>query len=207
MSVKRSNPGAFKVLIDRVDGIDQKISKAGWFASSKYEDGTPVAYVASIHEFGVTFTHPGGTPYRIGADGRAVFVAKGSPGADLLPLTKPHVIVIPARPFMRPTIIREQKNWIALMAAGFRDVLAGKRSAESVMEAVAAKAAGDVARTITEITEPPLKPGTIRARQRQLADSKTVGSLDKPLVASGILFDTLINDGVKVEDKGSDTGE
>lgn len=205
MSVRRSNPTAFKVLAKRVDGIDQKISKAGWYQSAVYEDGTSIAYVASIHEFGVTFTHPGGTPYRIGPDGRAVFVAKDAPGADTLPLTKPHTIIIPARPFMRPTILREQNNWIALMASGFRAVLAGNTTAENVMEAVAARAVGDISKTISEITDPPLKPGTVRARMNALSDTETVGSLTKPLIASGLLFDTLINDGVRVEDKSNDT--
>lgn len=32
-----------------LDGIECQV---GWFSSAKYEDGTPVAYVASIQEFG-----------------------------------------------------------------------------------------------------------------------------------------------------------
>lgn len=35
-----------------LDQLAGKQAKAGWFESDKYEDGTPVAYVASIHEFG-----------------------------------------------------------------------------------------------------------------------------------------------------------
>lgn len=191
MSVRRSNPSGFKILTDRVAGIGKKVAKTGWFESAKYEDGTPVAYIASIHEYGVSFTHPGGTPYRIGPDGRAIFVAKDSPGAASLPVTKAHTIVIPARPFMRPTIIEQKKNWLAIMTRGYRDVLAGKTTESDLMELLGGVAAGDVAKTISEITDPPLKPGTIRARQKMLSDQKTVGSLDKPLVASGILFDTL----------------
>lgn len=33
-------------------GIDGYTSKVGWFESAKYEDGTPVAGVAAVHEFG-----------------------------------------------------------------------------------------------------------------------------------------------------------
>lgn len=191
MPVRRSNPRGFNILTERVAGIGKKVAKTGWFESAKYEDGTPVAYIASIHEYGVSFTHPGGTPYRIGADGRAVFVAKDSPGAAGLPVTKPHTIVIPARPFMRPTIIERKEEWLRIMARGYKQVLAGQTTEYDLMELIGGVSAGDVSKTISEITDPPLKPSTIRARQKKLSDQKTVGSLDKPLVASGILFDTL----------------
>jgi len=35
-----------------LDQLAGKQSKAGYFETAKYEDGTPVAYVAAIHEFG-----------------------------------------------------------------------------------------------------------------------------------------------------------
>lgn len=38
-------------------------ARAGWFASSKYPDGTPVAYVAAIHTYGYA---AGGIPPRTG---------------------------------------------------------------------------------------------------------------------------------------------
>lgn len=57
---------------------------------------------ALIHELGGVINHPGGTPYLIGEDGKAVFVSKNSPGAANLPKTKPHQIVMPARPYLRP---------------------------------------------------------------------------------------------------------
>ncbi len=55
---------------------------------------------ARIHEYGGTINHPGGTPYFIGDDGLAKFVSKAK-GGDL-PVTKPHTITIPARPYIRP---------------------------------------------------------------------------------------------------------
>ncbi|CAH0447401.1 hypothetical protein LMG10661_03467 [Ralstonia syzygii subsp. syzygii] len=51
--VKRSpGPGGAR-LQQAVQGIGGKVGKVGWFESSKYPDGTPVAYVAAIHEHGV----------------------------------------------------------------------------------------------------------------------------------------------------------
>ena len=42
-----------KAVIDRVPAQMEKVeAKIGWFPSAKYPDGTPVAYVAAIQEFG-----------------------------------------------------------------------------------------------------------------------------------------------------------
>lgn len=57
---------------------------------------------ALAHELGATIEHPGGTAYMIGDDGKAVFVSNDSPAAAELPRTKPHQIVLPARPYLRP---------------------------------------------------------------------------------------------------------
>ena len=51
MTVRREGPGTAKVLatLEGLDGLDGKV---GWFESAHYPGGTPVAYVATIHEFG-----------------------------------------------------------------------------------------------------------------------------------------------------------
>lgn len=66
---------------------------------------TSNAPYAAIHEFGGTFMHPGGTPYFIDAETKlAKFVSKDSPAAAGLPVTKPHQITMPERPYMRPAV-------------------------------------------------------------------------------------------------------
>ena len=196
MEIKRKNPKVFETIIARVKDLDGKVGKAGWFHTSRYADGTPVAYIAAIQEFGVHINHPGGTPYRIGEDGRAVFVSKAE-GAGLK-TTKAHPIVIPPRPFMRPTVLRESQNWIALMASGSKAVLAGNSTGSDVMEAVSGKAAADIAVSITQVFSPPLKASTIAARRRARADKKTVGLLSKPLVDSGRMLEQ-VNHSVETE--------
>lgn len=190
-TVRRSNPEAFKVLAARLGALDGVTGKTGWLGSQKYENGMPVAAVAALQENGATIAHPGGTPYRIGADGRAVFVSKAQ-GAGL-PVTKAHQIVIPPRPFFRPTIAAKQQEWLNQLGAGAKAVLAGKASPIGVMDIVTARAAADVAKTISEIFSPPLKPATIAARRRQMANKKIIGNLTKPLVFRGILVDALTN--------------
>lgn len=190
-TIRRSNPGAFETLRTRLKELDGKVAKAGWFETSKYEDGTPVAYIAAIQEFGVHINHPGGTPYKIGPDGRAVFVSK-SAGAGL-PVTKPHTIVIPPRPFMRPTVDRERAAWVDLLRSGSRSVLSGTTTAVNVMQAIGLKAAGDIAKSITLVFAPPLKASTIARRRNALTNKKTVGLLTKPLVDSGLMLNTVSN--------------
>lgn len=51
MTVRREGPGAAKVLA-AIKGLDGLEGKTGWFESAHYPDGTAVAYVATIHEFG-----------------------------------------------------------------------------------------------------------------------------------------------------------
>ncbi len=50
-TVQHSQDGWNKLNL-AIKELESKVSKAGWFESNKYEDGTPVAYVASIQEFG-----------------------------------------------------------------------------------------------------------------------------------------------------------
>jgi len=154
-TVKRDNPKAFDTLNARLKELEGKQAKVGWFATSKYEDGTPVAYIAAIQEF-------------------------GSPKNN-----------IPPRPFMRPTVIHQKNEWIQLLTSGARSILAGKSSITTVMNAIGLKASADIAKSITQVFSPPLKPATIAARKRKRADKKTLGLLTKPLVDTGLMLNTV----------------
>lgn len=60
MSVRRK-PGASITIDAALEGLDGLVGKTGYFENAIYPDGTPVAYVATIQEFG----HPeGGIPAR-----------------------------------------------------------------------------------------------------------------------------------------------
>lgn len=201
VGVKRSNPNGLTILLARLNDLDGKVAKAGWFASSKYENGAPIAGIAAVQEYGATINHPGGTPYKIGPDGKAIFVSKAV-GANL-PVTKPHTIVIPPRPFMRPTVTRDKPTWISLFKDGAKAVLNGQRTGLEVLDAVGQFAAGGIAKSIVAVTAPSLKASTVAARRRQMADRKTVGALDKPLVHSGLLLDTVSS---AVEDDDGQSG-
>ena len=81
---------------------------------------------AAIQEYGGTINHPGGTPYFIGKDGKARFVSKSGFGAyHNLPVTKPHTITLPERPYMRPALAEKKQEGIALVAKAVSHVLKG----------------------------------------------------------------------------------
>ena len=48
---RKAGPGAQQLRV-MLDGLSNKVARVGFFPSAKYEDGTPVAYVAAIQEFG-----------------------------------------------------------------------------------------------------------------------------------------------------------
>ncbi len=50
--IHKPGPGGAR-LQKALQEISGKVGKVGWFESSKYQDGTPVAYIAAIHEHGV----------------------------------------------------------------------------------------------------------------------------------------------------------
>jgi hypothetical protein len=51
MSVRRDRSGGDRLTVALRD-IDGLVGKTGYFETAKYPDGTPVAYVATIHEYG-----------------------------------------------------------------------------------------------------------------------------------------------------------
>lgn len=62
---------------------------------------------AEIHQFGGVINHPGGTPY-IPVNGLVRFISKKKAEGKHYPVTKPHKITMPARPFL--TITEQELN-------------------------------------------------------------------------------------------------
>lgn len=56
-------PGPGLAVLKALGEMDGQQSRVGWFKTSKYPDGTPVAYVAAIQEFGYA---PKNIPPRMG---------------------------------------------------------------------------------------------------------------------------------------------
>lgn len=153
------NPGGLSEHLQKaIADLETKRLSVGWFDTAKYEDGTPVAYVATIQEFG----YPGGN--------------------------------IPPRPFMRPTIAEKRDEWTDTLRKGSKQVINGKLTVTQMLGQFGMMASGEIAQTISQVTSPPLKPSTLRARQSR---KKTPGVSTKPLVDTGLLIQSVSS---KVED-------
>lgn len=102
---------------------------------------------------------------------------------------------IPPRPFMRPTVRRCTPIWGKIAAQGSKAVLNGNATMADVMEGIGLNAVGEIRRSISQVTEPPLKPATVAARRRARATGQ---ASDKPLIDTKRMFDTITH---TVEDK------
>ena len=146
----------------------------GKAASSTYDNGMSVLSVAASNQFGNDIDHPGGTPYMIGAGGKAIFVKKDSPGAARLPKTKPHRIKIPARPFMdhaTEAMIADVKGEMEAVAkqANRREV-----SAAQALKKIGLFGEKSIQEAITDGMYEPDAPSTVRRKKSS-----------KPLIDTG----------------------
>lgn len=75
MSVRRvEGPVSLSAALGALDGV---VGKTGYFETAKYPDGTPVALIAAVHEFGFP---EGGVPAR--PTMRPTALALGQPGGE-----------------------------------------------------------------------------------------------------------------------------
>lgn len=105
---------------------------------------------------------------------------------------------IPPRPFMRPTAQEQKGNWGKLARQGAERMLDGSMTIGTVMEGLGLQAQGDIAKKITEITAPALKPSTVKARARKHSNAKGLKGWNiKPLVDTGTMLNQLTHDVVE----------
>lgn len=103
-------------LLDKVGG--QTELQVGFFEDATYPDGTPVAYIAAVQEFGGTVEVPEHKTeiYRsVRQDGtfnkKGRFVRRNKSNFATTHTVPAHVINIPPRPFMRNTIANNKDGW------------------------------------------------------------------------------------------------
>lgn len=111
---------------------------------------------------------------------------------------------IPPRLGMRSTAREKQEQWKHTVEGVSRAVAQGKIEPGRVMEALTLAAEGHMRETISKVTSPPLKPATVAARMRRLADKGAsvtgkpggagIAGITKPLVDTGILLNTLTSE-------------
>lgn len=168
MTVKRVTSDAGKHLLEAIKKLEDKSVKVGWIHSQYYIDSREsVAAIAAQNEFGNPKKH------------------------------------IPARPFMRPTIAAKQNEWRLTAENGAKKVLSGKLSIDKVLDLIGFQAEGDIKKTIKQLYSPALSETTILARIGRNArlssikgrlKEKSIGNITKPLIDTGIMFNTLTHE-------------
>lgn len=100
---------------------------------------------------------------------------------------------VPPRLGLRNVAADKQKEWAHTAENISRAAARGQIAPENVMTAVCLAAEGDARKQIATVTSPPLKPATVAARRRRLADggAGARASIEKPLVDTGIMLNTL----------------
>ena len=124
MSSVKVNLSALKKLSKQLKEADKKELQVGWFSSAKYDDNTPVAYVAALNEFGRY-----------------------------------------ARPFIRPAIAENKKDWNSTIEGAFKQMLVGNLTPEKAMTILGLQVEGDIKQSIISGDHAPLSPVTLAIRR------------------------------------------
>lgn len=134
------------------------------------------ASLGAIHEFGAEINHPGGTSYgfasKAAANRNEVRFLKSGSGHIELGVTGPHVINIPARPWLNPGVDSGTEEYLKIIE---RALAAGEPLGKALNQ-IGVVATGMVQKYMTELRTPPNAPSTIKAK----------GS-SNPLIDSGAL--------------------
>lgn len=152
--------------------------EAGWFENTKYDDGTPVAGIAAVQNYGahihVTEKQRDFLHYL---------------GIHLKKVTEE--IVIPPRPFYdnAKKRITGNEGYKIVMQELLR-VFESKQTMEQAANRIGLWMQGVLQEEIKKITTPPLSKATIEIRNSEY-NSRSKNSSTKPLNASGIMFDTV----------------
>ncbi|WP_430248420.1 hypothetical protein ACIH2S_07420 [Providencia sp. PAZ2] len=138
--------------------------RAGILDGATYDDGTPVAHVAYIHEFGASINQAErtGTIYRsIRKDGafnkNGRFVKARNANFATEHSIPAHTINIPPRPFFRSVIANGKTTWSAILSNGIKN----RGSIKGGMEYLGGAIVEELHASVMTWTSPPNAASTI----------------------------------------------
>lgn len=155
---------------------------AGWFESSRYDDGTPIGGIAAVQNYGAHITQNITDKQRAFFKHLKIFIKKTTTQLN---------IVIPPRPFMdnaKKRIQGEEGKKIVLQE--MLRVFEAKQTIEQAAQRLGIWAQGVIQDEIRKITSPSLSPLTIQERANKYI-SKSKNTSDKPLNSTGLMFETV----------------
>lgn len=139
--------------------------QAGWFENSKYSNGVPIGGIAAVQNYGV-----------------AINQSRGNSS---------WTVVIPPTHFWESAQEENKVKWRQEFQKAWQSVFLGNINPDKAMEQIALMIEGDIAKAIIAVTEPPLAQGTIKNRLGRKANRKTIGKLDKRLVDTGQMLNSV----------------
>ncbi len=175
-----------RALSDRAKLFDGAVAKVGIPAGKTYPDGTSIAYVAAIQEFGTTVP-----AHSVEAKNAKALSIPTENGVVFRKRADIPEVVIPPRPFLRNTRTARQSEWARELTEGAKAVVERRVGLTQMLEAVGHVAAMDVVRTIAERVSPPLRPSTMLNRvMRARQANRGFGTKSMPVTLSTPLNDT-----------------
>ena len=162
--------------------LDDFEIQAGWFEDSKYDDGTSIAGIAAVQNYGANINQ------NITEKQRNYLHYLG---IHLKKTTQELNIVIPPRPFMDNAKKRIQgEEGKEVIIQELLRVFEGKQTIEIAAKRLGLWAQGVIQEEIKNIHTPALSPLTIEDRNNKYI-SKSKNKSDKPLNATGLMFETV----------------
>lgn len=176
-----------------LDHLAAKVSaKAGWFENNQYDndDKTPVATIALIQEKGATI-QPGGYKRFLEFVGPGKKRTSRHFSKKFDTVGPARVIVIPPRPFIGPAIKANQVKWLHMIEDGSKALLRNEITLEQLFTDLAQDGKDQIQLKIREVSSPPLAEVTIENRMRRLKTKKRTAAIEKPLIDTGHMFNTV----------------
>ena len=152
--------------------------KAGWFENARYDDGTPIAYIAAVQNYGASVRVAESFKNYLHYVGIHLKAAKGE-------------FVIPARPFMdnAKRRVRGTEGKQIIMQEMLR-VFEQKQTIEQAVERLGIWLQGIIQEEIIKLNNPKLSGMTIELRNNSYI-SKSQNKSTKPLNSSGAMLATV----------------
>lgn len=151
--------------------------EAGFMGGATYPDGTSVAMIAAVQEFGGTMRMPEreqSVYRRIDKDGEFAnggkFVKRAKSNFETTHTVAAHMVTVPPRPFMRNAIVRGSKEWPAVLNKALRRSRFDTATALGVLGKTIEE---DIKDSIRSNTPPPNAASTAKAKgfSRTLIDT------------------------------------
>ncbi|PHM63962.1 phage morphogeneis protein [Xenorhabdus stockiae] len=139
--------------------------KAGIFESATYSDGTPVATVGYLNEYGASINVPEKTTtiYRkmnpdgaFASKGRFVKASKSNFATDHS--VPAHTINIPPRPFFRTVLANGKQEWSGVLA---KDIKRDGGDVKQAMSRLGERIVDELQSSVLSWAEPPNSPSTV----------------------------------------------